>query len=90
MGRRSDRQPRRRQVKHDLRERFLAHILELGPAYTRGERSGELVNTAVQGIESLEAYFSQYLPQLALTVLVPVTFLVLVFRSTSSPASCCC
>jgi ATP-binding cassette subfamily C protein CydD len=67
------------QVKRDLRERFFAHILELGPAYTRGERSGELVNTAVEGIESLEAYFSQYLPQLALTVLVPVTFLVLVF-----------
>ena len=67
------------QVKRDLRERFFAHVLELGPAYTRGERSGELVNTAIEGIESLDAYFSQYLPQLALTVLVPVTFLVLVF-----------
>jgi ATP-binding cassette subfamily C protein CydD len=67
------------QVKRDLRERFFAHVLELGPAYTRGERSGELVNTAIEGIESLDAYFSQYLPQLALTVLVPMTFLVLVF-----------
>lgn len=74
------------QVKRDLRERFFAHVLELGPAYTRGPRSplgdegtGELVNTAVEGIESLDAYFSQYLPQLALTVLVPVTFLILVF-----------
>ena len=74
------------QVKRDLRERFMAHILALGPAYMRGrrsplgdERTGELVNTAVEGIESLGAYFSQYLPQLALTVLVPVTFLVLVF-----------
>jgi ATP-binding cassette subfamily C protein CydD len=63
----------------NLRERFFAHVLELGPAYTRDERSGELVNTAVEGIESLDAYFSQYLPQLALTVLVPVTFLLLVF-----------
>ncbi len=67
------------QVKRDLRERFFAHVLALGPAYTRGERSGELVNTAVEGIEALDAYFSQYLPQLALTVLVPVTFLLLVF-----------
>lgn len=66
-------------VKRDLRGRFFAHILELGPAYTRGERTGELVNTAVEGVESLDAYFSQYLPQLALTVLVPVTFLILVF-----------
>jgi len=67
------------QVKTDLRERFFAHVLALGPAYVRDERTGELVNTAVEGVESLDAYLSQYLPQLALTVLVPVTFLVLVF-----------
>ena len=67
------------QIKHDLRKRFFAHVLELGPAYTYGERSGELVNTAVEGIETLDAYFSQYLPQLALMVLVPATFLLLVF-----------
>ena len=67
------------QVKRGLRERFFAHVLALGPAYVRDERTGELVNTAVEGIESLDAYFSQYLPQLALTVLVPVTFLILVF-----------
>lgn len=66
-------------IKSDLRGRFLAHILALGPAYTHRERSGELVNTAVEGVEALDAYFSQYLPQLALTVLVPVTFLILVF-----------
>jgi len=66
-------------VKSNLRERFFGHVLALGPAYTHSERSGELVNTAVEGIESLDAYFSQYLPQLALTALVPVTFLVLVF-----------
>ena len=47
-------------VKTDLRERLTAHLLALGPAYTRGERTGELVNTAVEGIEALDAYFSQY------------------------------
>jgi ATP-binding cassette subfamily C protein CydD len=67
------------QVKGDLRERLLAHILALGPAFTHGERSGELTNTAVEGIEALDAYFSQYLPQLALTALVPLTFLILIF-----------
>jgi ATP-binding cassette subfamily C protein CydD len=66
------------QVKHDLRERFFAHILELGPAYTRGERSGELVNTAVEGIEALDAYFSQYRPQLALAALVPLTIFAVI------------
>jgi ATP-binding cassette, subfamily C, bacterial CydCD len=66
-------------VKTDLRERLTAHLLALGPAYARGERTGELVNTAVEGIEALDAYFSQYLPQLALAVLIPVTFLLVVF-----------
>ena len=66
-------------VKTDLRERLTIHLLALGPAYTRGERTGELVNTAVEGIEALDAYFSQYLPQLALAVLIPATFLLVVF-----------
>ncbi|MEJ5200410.1 MAG: thiol reductant ABC exporter subunit CydD, partial [Anaerolineae bacterium] len=66
-------------VKSALRERLLRHILALGPAYTQGERTGELVNTAVEGVEALDAYFSQYLPQVALAGLVPLIFLLFVF-----------
>ena len=63
-------------VKDHLRGLLARHMLELGPAYTQGERSGELVNTAAQGIEALDAYFSQYLPQLALAGLLPLAYLV--------------
>lgn len=66
-------------VKHDLRARLTAHLLALGPAYAGDERSGELVNTAVEGVEALDAYFRQYLPQLALAALVPLTILLFVF-----------
>jgi ATP-binding cassette subfamily C protein CydD len=66
-------------VKRDLQERLAAHLLALGPAYTRGERSGELINTAVEGVEALDAYYRQYLPQLALAALVPLTILLFVF-----------
>jgi ATP-binding cassette subfamily C protein CydD len=66
-------------VKLDLRERLVAHLLELGPAYARRERSGELANTLVEGIEALDAYFRQYLPQLALAALVPLTVLLFIF-----------
>jgi ATP-binding cassette subfamily C protein CydD len=66
-------------VKTTLRARLVAHLLALGPAYTRGERSGELANTTIQGVESLEEYFSQYLPQVALAILTPVAILVVVF-----------
>ncbi len=66
-------------VKTDLRERVFDHLLALGPTYARGERTGELTNTLVEGIEALEAYFSQYLPQLVLAALVPFSVLAFVF-----------
>ncbi len=62
-------------VKSALRTRLFAHIIALGPIYVSGERTGELSNAAMEGIEALEAYFRQYLPQLALAVLVPLTYL---------------
>ncbi|HSL31202.1 MAG TPA: thiol reductant ABC exporter subunit CydD, partial [Anaerolineales bacterium] len=67
------------QIKTDLRERLFHHILKLGPAYTRGQRTGELTTAAVEGIEALDAYYSQYLPQLVITALIPISILIVVF-----------
>jgi ATP-binding cassette, subfamily C, bacterial CydCD len=66
-------------IKTELRERVFAHLLKLGPTYARGERTGELTSTAVEGIEALDAYYSQYLPQLVITALVPLSILLFVF-----------
>ncbi|NWG05818.1 MAG: thiol reductant ABC exporter subunit CydD [Chloroflexi bacterium] len=66
-------------IKTDLRERLFDHILKLGPAYTRGQRTGDLTTAAVEGIEALDAYYSQYLPQLVITALVPISILLFVF-----------
>jgi ATP-binding cassette subfamily C protein CydCD len=66
-------------IKTDLRQRLFNHILQLGPAYTRGQRTGELTTAAVEGIEALDAYYSQYLPQLVVTALIPISILVVVF-----------
>ncbi|NLC55839.1 MAG: thiol reductant ABC exporter subunit CydD [Armatimonadetes bacterium] len=63
-------------VKQAFRERLFAHLLARGPLALRRERTGELTNSMVEGIEALEAYFSQYLPQLALAALVPLAVLV--------------
>ena len=65
-------------VKSDLRERVFNHLMALGPTYICGERTGELINTTVEGIEALEQYFSQYLPQLALAALLPLCILAFV------------
>jgi ATP-binding cassette, subfamily C, bacterial CydD len=66
-------------VKADLRSRLLTHLSALGPAYTQGERTGELSTAAVEGIEQLDAYFSQYLPAIVLAASIPLTILLLVF-----------
>ncbi|GAC1466260.1 MAG: hypothetical protein NVS2B12_29590 [Ktedonobacteraceae bacterium] len=60
-----------RGIKTKMRAKLLSHLFLLGPIYTRGERSGELINTIVEGVEALDPYFSQYLPQLFLSVIVP-------------------
>lgn len=66
-------------VKADLRTRLLNHLAALGPAYTGGERTGELSTAAVEGIEQLDAYFSQYLPAIVLAASIPLTILLVVF-----------
>ncbi|MGI5418377.1 thiol reductant ABC exporter subunit CydD [Actinomadura luteofluorescens] len=59
-------------VKSQLRGRLLAHALTLGPRWLSGERSGELATLATRGIDALDDYFSRYLPQLVLAMIVPV------------------
>jgi ATP-binding cassette subfamily C protein CydD len=66
-------------IKSDLREQLMQKINRLGPAYLRTQRSGELVTTALQGLDALDAYFSQYLPQVLLSAMLPLTILAVVF-----------
>ncbi len=67
-------------VKSDLRARLMQHLAALGPAFTQGEKTGELAASAIEGVEALDAYFSQYLPQVALAAFIPLSILLLVFH----------
>jgi thiol reductant ABC exporter CydD subunit len=58
-------------VKSQLRGRLLEHSVRLGPGWLSGERGGELATVATRGIDALDGYFSRYLPQLVLAVIVP-------------------
>ncbi|MFJ8742870.1 thiol reductant ABC exporter subunit CydD [Embleya sp. NPDC127516] len=62
-------------VKSQLRSRLLAHVVRLGPAWLDNERSGELTTLATRGVDALDGYFARYLPQLVLSVTVPVAVL---------------
>lgn len=62
-------------VMSELRQRLARHLLTARPGALQGEHSGELVSAAVAGVESLENYFSRYLPQVVLAATVPIAVL---------------
>src|SRR6266568_3200729 len=65
-------------LKASLRERVFAHLLRLGPTWSSGERTGELAAVISEGIERLDAYIGRYLPQLVLSVVVPLLIIVVI------------
>ncbi|MGV4981728.1 thiol reductant ABC exporter subunit CydD [Streptomyces sp. NRAIS4] len=62
-------------VKSALRGRLLDRAAALGPGWLAGQRTGSLVTLATRGVDALDDYFSRYLPQLGLAVVVPVAVL---------------
>ncbi|GMQ75073.1 MAG: thiol reductant ABC exporter subunit CydD [Gammaproteobacteria bacterium] len=61
-----------------LRERLFDKVVELGPAHFGLERTGDVLLATVDGVEQLETYFGQYLPQLFVAALTPVIVFALV------------
>jgi len=66
-------------VTGDLRKKFLAKIAAIGTKVFLPEKTGELLTLAVEGVEKLEVYYSQYLPQLINAVIIPLIILIVVF-----------
>lgn len=71
-----------KRVKKTLREKIYQKLLEFGPSYKNSYATSEIVQLAVEGVDQLETYFAQYLPQFFYAVLAPLTlFLVLLLIS---------
>jgi thiol reductant ABC exporter CydD subunit len=68
-------------VRLTVRDRLCRRVLALGPRFASGERAGELANTLVGGVDALDPYLAQYLPQVALSGLVPLLVWVAVLRA---------
>src|SRR6266511_730868 len=69
-------QRRASRAKAVLRQRLLACAMRRGPVWRGGQRAGELVTLAGRGLDGLDGYVAGYLPQLALTAVVPSAVLV--------------
>ena len=59
-------------VQLHLRRLLFAKVAELGPGYVAQQRSGDVTLSLVDGVEQLETYFGQYIPQLTVSMLTPL------------------
>ena len=62
-----------RAVKAKLRRLIYEKLLRLGAAGRQQVRTSEAVQVAVEGVDQLEVYFGQYLPQFFYAMLAPLT-----------------
>jgi ATP-binding cassette, subfamily C, bacterial CydD len=66
-------------IKADVRDRVFRQVLRLGPAWGSGEQLGEVVSTAVEGIEKLDDYFARFLTSAVALGVVPVSIAIFVW-----------
>jgi ATP-binding cassette subfamily C protein CydD len=62
-------------TKAQLRTELLAMAGRKGPVWLGGQRAGELATLTGRGLDALDGYFTGYLPQLVLSVTVPLAVL---------------
>lgn len=59
-------------VQHHLRQRLFNKIVALGPAWFGAERTGGVMLSTVDGVEQLQTFFGQYLPQVCIALVAPI------------------
>ena len=65
-------------VQEELRGRLYDKIAVLGPAWFAGERTGGVMLSIVDGVEQLQTFFGQYVPQLSIAVLTPLAIFIFI------------
>jgi len=65
-------------VQTELRGRLYDKIAELGPAWFAGERTGGVMLSVVDGVEQLQTFFGQYVPQVCVAALTPIAIFLFI------------
>ena len=65
-------------VQTKLRAALFDRIAALGPAWFAGERTGGVMLSMIDGVEQLQTFFGQYLPQLAIAACAPVAIFLFI------------
>ena len=66
-----------RTVKRVMREKIYEKLLRLGTSYREHVTTAELVQEAVEGVDQLESYFGQYVPQFFYAFMAPIALFFL-------------
>lgn len=66
-------------VKNTVRERCYRKLFALGQGFLTGERTGALESTIVAGIDRLDWYITQYLPQIGVCCIVSFGIIAYIF-----------
>lgn len=66
-----------RTVKRAMRERIYEKLLRLGTTYREHVTTAELVQESVEGVDQLESYFGQYVPQFFYAFIAPAALFFL-------------
>ena len=66
-----------RTVKRVMREKIYAKLLRLGTSYREHSTTAELVQESVEGVDQLESYFGQYMPQFFYAFIAPIALFFL-------------
>ena len=67
------------QIKQAIRQRLIDHLSRVDYLRWDAESSGEVSQVIIEGVDALEPYFAQYLPQALMAFLVPPILCLSVF-----------
>ncbi|MGN2616378.1 heme ABC transporter permease/ATP-binding protein CydD [Aliivibrio fischeri] len=66
-------------IRVHIRQLILNKLQELGPAYIKRKPAGTWATLLLEQVEDMQDFFSRYLPQMSLSVLIPFVILIVVF-----------
>ncbi|MFQ5635486.1 MAG: ABC transporter ATP-binding protein/permease [Gammaproteobacteria bacterium] len=67
------------EAKLNVRDRIYQQVVRLGPGILGKRRTGEIANTATEGVEYLDYYFSVYFVQIWVAIAIPVFLCIAIF-----------
>ena len=67
------------EAKLNVRDRIYRKVVALGPGLLDRRRTGEVANTATEGVEYLDYYFSVYFVQIWVAIATPIVLCIAIF-----------